>query len=146
MKKILIVLAILMLGATTTTNAQDTIRQRTKNNAQIQKRDRIHQEEHFMFQDGKLYRMQQGVRSEIKEETQLRNGTILHPDGSYILQNKERMQLQNGECMDVAGNMYQNQKKFNQGTMMNKQKMQKMNNQPRKQGQQNTTRRGGRNN
>jgi hypothetical protein len=145
MKKILIVLAILML-ATTTTNAQDSIRSGAKKNGQIQKRDRIHQEEHFMFQDGKLYRMQQGVRSEIKEETQLRNGTILHPDGSYILQNKERMQLQNGECMDVAGNMYQNQKKFNQGTMMNKQKMQKMNNQPRKKGQQNVSRRGGSNN
>lgn len=144
MKKILLVLAILML-ATTTTNAQDSIRQGAKKNAQIQKRDRIHQEEHFMFQDGKLYRMQQGIRSEIKEETQLRNGTILHPDGSYILQNKERMQLQNGECMDVAGNMYQNQKKFNQGTMMNKQKMQKMNNQPRKKGQQNVSRRGGSN-
>lgn len=62
-------------------HAQDTIRQRDQDKTaiQIQKRDRIHQEEHLMFQDGKLYQMNQGVRTQVQSQLKFKNGTLINP-------------------------------------------------------------------
>jgi hypothetical protein len=115
MKKfMLFILAALMY--TGFINAQDTLRPGTA--IQKQKRDRIHQEEHIMFWDGKLYRMQAGDRIQIQNQFKLKNGTTVYPDGSYQLQNGTRYQLQRGECLDFNGNRYKNQRLFNQQRMM----------------------------
>lgn len=114
--------SLLLVGAAT--NAQDTLRQRDRTKTQTQLRDRIHQEEHLMFMDGKLYRWQNGNRAEVQSQVQLRNGGVANPDGTYQLQNRERMQLRNGECLDLDGNRYQNQNRFNQRRMMTQQQIQ----------------------
>jgi hypothetical protein len=46
-------------------NAQDTLRLGTA--IQKQKRDRIHQEEHIMFEDRKLYSIQAGEKNQIQK-------------------------------------------------------------------------------
>lgn len=143
MKKIVILLALIFV-ATLVTNAQDTIRQRDQTKTKIQKRDRIHQEEHLQFMDGKLYRYQNGVRSQVQSQVQLKNGGSINPDGSYQLKNQERMQLRNGECLDMEGNRYQNQNMFNHRHMMMQKGMQQNRNMNMQKKQINQNRGGGR--
>lgn len=127
MKKLFFLFASL-ITLVVTANAQDTLRQRDLSKTQLQKRDRIHQEEHLMLMDGKLYRMQNGVRSQVQSQVQLRNDGTINPDGSYQLKDMERMQLRNGECLDLDGNRYHNQKMFNQRHMMKQREMMQNNN------------------
>ena len=132
MKKLLIVLASLLLMQGIV-SAQDTLRQRSNDRTGIQKRDRIHQEDHLMFQDGKLYRMQEGVRKEVRDQVQLKNGAVVKNDGSLQLQNGQRYQLRNGECIDLNGNRYKNENRFNKRIMMTEQQMERSKNRQMKQ-------------
>ena len=108
---------------TGTLNAQDTIPKNVQTKKQTQKRDRIHQEEHLMFIDGNLYRLQNGVRTQVTMKVKLRNGGVVNPDGSYQLKSKEQFQLHDGECLDLDGNLYQNQGMFNQRHRMTQQQI-----------------------
>jgi hypothetical protein len=49
------------------------------------------------------------------EQQKLNNGITLNPDGSYQLQNQNRYQLRQGECIDKNGLVYKNQNRFNKG-------------------------------
>jgi hypothetical protein len=60
----------------------------------------------------------QGVATPLREPYKLKNGTTVNPDGSYQLQNQQKFQLRNGECLDLNGNRYLNQNRFNQRKMM----------------------------
>ena len=107
MKKIIVMLVSLFLVTGSVVQAQGQDRDR------IKKRDHIHQEDHLRLLDGKLYQYKQGIQSEVKEQMRLNNGTVVNTDGSYQLQNQERYQLRNGECLDMTGNRYLNQNRFN---------------------------------
>lgn len=100
------------------TYAQDRDRDRDKDQDQIKKRDRIHQEDHLMLLDGTLYQMKQGTRTQVREQVKLNNGVTVNPDGSYQLQNQNKHQLRHGECLDMDGNRYLNQNRFNNRKMM----------------------------
>ena len=89
-----------------------------RDKTQVQKMDRIHQEDHFMFMDGKMYQVKQGVRSEVKTQLRLQNGMVVDPDGHYQIKDRERLQLRDGECLDLSGNRYQNQMMFNKQHQM----------------------------
>jgi TolA-binding protein len=112
MKKVLMTLVSLFLLTGTVVWAQDQDRDRVK------KQDRIHQEDHLMLQDGKLYQFKQGVQTQVQAQLRLNNGTVINPDGTYQLQNQQRYQLRDGECLDMNGNRYLNQNKFNNRKMM----------------------------
>lgn len=60
--KNLITVMISFIMITGTVYAQDTSLKIDQTRSGIQKRDRIHQEEHLYFQDGKLYQMRKGVK------------------------------------------------------------------------------------
>lgn len=120
---IAVIISFIMIAGTV--QAQDTVRKRDQTQSGVQKRDRIHQEEHLHLQDGKLYQIRKGVRSEVKSQIKLKNGTVVNPDGSYMLKNQERLRMSNGECMDMSGNIYKNQNMFNKRQMMNRTEMQK---------------------
>ena len=117
--KNLIAVTIAFIIIAGTVQAQDTVLERDQTRSGIQKRDRVNQEEHLYFQDGKLYQMRQGVRNEVKSQIKLKNGSVVNPDGSYMLKNQERLRLSNGECMDMSGNVYKNRNMFNERRMMN---------------------------
>jgi hypothetical protein len=122
MKKLVLMLASLFI-LIVMVNGQDTLRKPYQANAQFPRRDRIHQEEHLMLIDGKLYKMQSGVRTQVESQVQLRKGGVINPDGSYQLKNAERLQLHNGECLDLDGNRYQNQRMFGKRQMMTQRQM-----------------------
>jgi hypothetical protein len=142
MNKLLLILMSFFISITLV-NAQDTIA-RPKNQVQLQRRDRIHQEEHLMLLDGKLYKMQNGIRTQVSTQVQLRNGGVINPDGSYQLKNARQMQLHNGECLDMDGNIYLNQRMFGKGKMMNQGQMRKNQNMNNQRNQMNQNRKSGR--
>ncbi len=111
------ILALLLAGSVL--YAQDQTQQKDR----IQKRDRIHQEDHLMFQDGKFYQYHNGERTQLQKQVQLKNGTICNPDGTCQLKDKTQLRLRNGECLDMNGNQYRNQNKFNKNKMMRQSQM-----------------------
>lgn len=122
--------------------AQDQTQQKDR----IQKRDRIHQEDHLLYQDGKLYQYRNGERTQLQQQLQLKNGTVCNPDGTCQLKDRTQLRLRNGECLDMSGNRYLNQNKFNKNKMMRPNQMNRMQNSNMNrsgQGSGNRTRRGG---
>ncbi|MGV3528357.1 MAG: DUF6799 domain-containing protein [Flavisolibacter sp.] len=124
MKKFLFMLTSLLFMIVVA-NAQDTLRDRDQTKKQAPIRDRIHQEDHLMLLDGKLYLVEDGDRTLVQSQLKLRNGGVANPDGSYQLQNQDRMQLRNGECLDMDGNRYQSQQRYNQRHMMTQREIQR---------------------
>jgi len=108
MKKMFFMLVSLLIVTGTAVMAQD----------QTRKQDRIHQEDHLRLQDGSCYLVKEGVQTKLQTQLKLNNGTLVNPDGSYQLQNQQRYQLRDGECLDMDGNRYMNQNKFNKRVMM----------------------------
>ena len=82
---------------------------------QQQDRKRIHQQDHILFQNGKLMQMKAGVATEMQEAYTFQNGTIVNPDGSYQLKNGKTKMLKEGECISNSGVRFRSQQK-----MMNK--------------------------
>jgi hypothetical protein len=93
---------------------------------QTRKQDRIHQEDHLILRDGSCYLVKQGVQTKLQTQLKLNNGTVVNPDGSYQLQNQQRYQLRDGECMDMNSNRYLNQNKFNKRVMMTNKQIERM--------------------
>lgn len=91
--------------------------------AQQQDRDRVRKEDYYQYRDGQLYQFQNGTRTQVMEQQRLKNGMLLNPDGTYQLENKERFQLKQGECLDFNGLLYKNQNRFNKGKPMSHNKM-----------------------
>lgn len=104
MKKILFFLLSFSL-TTFSLSAQNTTQPKQQSSPGMHQH--MQGQDHFMFYNGKLYQMKQGVRTEVKKTIQLKNGTSVHPDGSYSLKGKPSMQLKNGEGMDMNGNVFQ---------------------------------------
>ncbi len=104
--------------------AQDQTQQKDK----LQKRDRIHQEDHLMLKDGKLYQVKQGVQSQVQAQITLNNGLICNPDGSYRLKDRTQLRLHDGECLDMEGNRYLNQNRFNNRKTMSQGQIQRSQN------------------
>lgn len=82
---------------------------------QVQNQDRTRQEVHYRYYDGQLFQYQNGVQSRVMDQQRLNNGIILNPDGSYQLQNQEKYQLRQGECLDKNGLVYKNENRFIKG-------------------------------
>lgn len=80
-------------------------------------------QEHFMYQDGQMYRMQNREQEPVREQLKLQSGLTVNPDGSYELKNQERLQLQQGEYLDAEGNAYASQEQFRQQALVRLQAM-----------------------
>lgn len=109
-------LASLLLVTGTVVTAQD----------KIQIKDRIHQEDHLMLHDGSCLLVNAGVSTRLTTPLKLTNGTTVNPDGSYQLQNQQKLQLRDGECLDMNGARYLNQAKFNKRVMMTNKQIEKV--------------------
>lgn len=111
-KMMMILLAFVLAGGICF--AQNQTQQKDK----IQKRDRIHREDHLLYQNGQLYQIRNGERTQLQKQVQLKNGAVCNPDGTCQLKDKTQIRLRNGECVDMAGNHYLNQNKFNQNKLI----------------------------
>lgn len=108
MKKVFFMLVSLLLVTGALVTAQD----------KIQKKDRIHQEDHLLLQDGSCVLVNAGVSTRLAKPYQLNNGTTVNIDGSYILKDQQKLYLRDGECLDMNGARYLNLDKFNKRVIM----------------------------
>lgn len=111
----IIFMFLLTIGASGLLHAQDQ--------EKVQIQDRIHLEVHYRYYDGQLFQYRNGIQTRVSEQQRLTNGTIINPDGSYQLQNQERYQLREGECLDNKGFLYRNHNRFNRGKSISTRKM-----------------------
>lgn len=89
------------------------MRQRLQANAQ----------EHFLFQNGKMFRVQNTQQNQLNERLNLQSGLVVNPDGSFLNKTKDRIQLRNGECIDPDGNLYASQVQLRDQAMIRLQAM-----------------------
>jgi hypothetical protein len=115
MKAKIILMFLLTIGASGLLHAQDQ--------EKVQIQDRIHLEDHYRYYDGQLFQYRNGIQTRVTEQQRLNNGTVINPDGSYQLQNQERYQLRQGECLDNNGFLYRNHNKFNRGKSISNKKI-----------------------
>ncbi|WMN06741.1 DUF6799 domain-containing protein [Marivirga arenosa] len=101
MKKLALVF-ISMLFLIGTAFAQDQDRDRNQ--------DRVH--DHYTLKDGKMYQFKNGEQLMLQNQVRLENGTVINPNGTYQLQNREMKQLRDGECLDMLGKKYRNREHF----------------------------------
>lgn len=118
-KLVLFIGSAILLGVVLSSFAQDTTTQRI----QTHKRDRIHQNNYFMFEKGKLYMADEGKRTEIMQSMKFGSGLTVNPNGTYHYRNMKQLQLKEGECIDMYANRYSNQemmrKHLREGSMNN---------------------------
>lgn len=74
--------------------------------AQIQERNQ--NRVHFTRINGQVYQVRHQEQIRLQNELRLKNGTLVFPDGTYQLQNRERRQLENNTCLDPSGQLFQN--------------------------------------
>lgn len=69
-------------------------------------------QEHFMYQVGKLYRYQNGIESQVREPVNYQNRLNINPDGTFMIRQRDRDRLRDGECLDLDGNVYASKQQF----------------------------------
>lgn len=102
MKKLLLLAMSTVLLAGFTIAQQQQAEDKTKQNT-------IPKDEHFVMKDGKMFHVMDGKEMSMQQAMTLKNGMMVHTDGSYILKNGRQKDLQNGQCMDMKGNVYRSQ-------------------------------------
>jgi hypothetical protein len=65
-----------------------------------------------MMQNGQMYRIQNQERTQLQQQLALQDGSVVLPDGSVKKQDRERLRLKDGECLDMEGNRYENQERW----------------------------------
>jgi hypothetical protein len=79
-----------------------------------QDRVRLQDSEYLMYQDGEMLQVRQGTQTRLQSQLKLADGTMANPDGTIQLKDQKRLQLRDGECLDMDGNRYENQERYNQ--------------------------------
>lgn len=58
--------------------------------------------------DGEMYLIRNQDQSRLQKQLDFGNGVVLNPDGSYHGQDGKQLQLKNGECLNMEGEMFKN--------------------------------------
>jgi len=82
-----------------------------------QDKNKIEDANYCILLDGKVFAQVDGKIIQLEEPKELNNGTIVNPDGSYMLSNKSEAQLKDGQCIGFSGKLYESQEKLNQSLL-----------------------------
>jgi hypothetical protein len=121
MKKVFYVLTFILLHFTLNTLAQD----QEKKQDQLKTQDRIKLHDHLLYKDGNLYQVKDQKQTRVEAQVKLKNGTTIEPDGMFRKKNGDRLQLKNGECLDMDGKHYHTEAKFMERVRAREKEMQK---------------------
>lgn len=105
------------------------LNQEDKGLAQAQIQERMQNRVHYTLVDGEMYLIRNQAQNRVQEQLDLANGVVVNPDGSYQTRNRKQLQLQDGECLNMQGemfrNMHQHRKMIVQKNKMPNKKMKK---------------------
>ena len=86
--------------------------------------------------DGKMYLIRNQEQNRLQKQLVIGNGVVVNPDGSYKGKDGKQLQLKDGECLNMEGQMFKNthqhRKMLVQKKMMNKKGVKKPNVQKKK--------------
>lgn len=110
MKKILLAVMSIIILASATSAQQKQDESTNQPGATVN-------DEHMTMKDGKMYHSLNGKEMMMEKQMTLHNSTVMHPDGSYQLQNGKKRQLRNGQCMDMNGRKFRSHQMFQRNMM-----------------------------
>lgn len=61
---------------------------------------------YLLFQNGEVIQIKNGLRTILEDKITLENGTLLYPNGLCQLKTGTKLNLHEGECMDLHGRKY----------------------------------------
>lgn len=109
------------------------VMQENKGLSKEQMRERNENRTQFVAMDGQVYQVRNQEQNRLQNEMALGNGTRINPDGTYRTRDQKQLRLQDGECLNLDGQKYQNilqhrkmvmQKNMNKQKNLNKPQMQ----------------------
>lgn len=68
--------------------------------------------EHLVLRDGKMMYSLNGQEMQLQQPLTLKNGTVIHPNGTYVLKNGKQRVLRIGQCLDLKGKVYDSEQVF----------------------------------
>ncbi len=74
--------------------------------AQIQARNQ--NRFHIMAVDGEMLQIRNQSQERLNTSMTLENGTVVNPDGTYQLRDRKQLQLKDGECLNMDGQLFKN--------------------------------------
>ena len=80
--------------------------------SEAQVRERNQNRHHYTRVDGEVYQIRHQEQARLENQLRLENGTTVFPDGTYQMQSQQRQRLQDGACLDPAGEMFRNMYQF----------------------------------
>ncbi len=84
------------------------VQQELKGLTQPQIRERFQNRIHYTLVDGDMYLIRNQEQRRLETAMRLENGTTVFPDAGYQLQDRQRQRLENGQCLDLDGEMHRN--------------------------------------
>ena len=100
MKQLFLMIAALAMLTCSTVMAQDTTVHKTMKTHKVSK-----PKDHIMMKDGKMWVVKNGVRTEMKEDMPLSNGTMVMMDGTVKMKDGKTKMMKNGSSIDMMGRM-----------------------------------------
>ena len=101
MKKLIFLIAFVVFG-TTAIVAQERDQDR------IQDQDRTK----LVMVNGEMLEVREREQLRLQSNQTLNDGTVISPDGTYLTQDKVRLRLKDGQCLDNDGIMYRNEYQY----------------------------------
>ena len=79
---------------------------------QVRTQAQLKNQEYLVVEEGKVYKVQNQEKVQLKEQYKLKNGSTVTPKGELELKNGKKTQLKEGEVIDSEGEKYKSQEKF----------------------------------
>ena len=84
------------------------IQQENKGLTEVLVKERNQNRVHYTLVDGEMYLIRNQAQFRLNEKIELAEGISVNPDGSYLDRNRKQMQLRDGECINMEGQVYRN--------------------------------------
>ena len=85
------------------------VQQENKGLDQAQIQNRNQNRIHYVSMDGDMLQVRNQSQERLQTSMTLNNGTVVNPDGTYQVRDRQQLRLQDGECINMDGELFQNQ-------------------------------------
>ncbi|SRX55464.1 DUF6799 domain-containing protein [Aequorivita sp. CIP111184] len=76
------------------------------NQAQVQERNQ--NRVHYTLVDGEVLQIRNQSQNRLQQQLNFANGGSVNPDGTYQTQNRKQLRLNDGECLNMNGELFKN--------------------------------------
>lgn len=82
--------------------------QENKGLSEQQVRERNQNRWQYTLVEGDVYPVRTEAQMRLNDPMEMANGVTAYPDGTYQVQNQQRLRLKDGECLDGSGELFRN--------------------------------------